>query len=393
MGAQTPLFKARFAIRKNYLTKAEEGSDEARKLWVEGYASHGRVDTYGDEISDDGLKDLASKMTDVVLLHNHDPDQQIGRTTETKFVEEEPAVWVKAWVALGKDEQLLDDPDSVPSKIMDGRIDAFSIHAYPGEYRIIDTAEEFRVIIDAWERVVELSMTSVPVQEGAKLLDAYVKAFGQEVRNMKTDELKKAVQQVLDNPEGPLGQVVTAAVKAAMKSETDAPADPPPDPSPEETPDDPPPEPDPDEAEPETPDEPEPKSVDAGAMAEFLASQAAALEGLEVEGDDAEVIANVASALKAQAEELKSEDDGDEDGDEDDDGEDADKAEKALKDKQQELERVKAEVDGLERQKADLLAAQSRQETPDEPPQDPPPASGDEKYKTFGGSMLNVDKA
>lgn len=389
--ASMPMFKADFALKKHYLevVRNDEDTADEKKLWIEGYASHGAVDTYGDEISKAGMEDLASKMAGVVLLHNHDADQEIGKVDEAKYVEEEPAVWVKCWIALGKDEKLLDDPDSTASKIMDGRIDSFSIHAYASEIRIIDTPEEFKVIIEAWERVIELSVTSVPVQEKAKIqntsikgLGYYVKCFGTEVRDMKKDELEKAVEKALANPEGALGKLILTAVTKAMKEASDPPADPPADPPEPVAPkaDDPPEDPPADP--PEDPPEEE-KAIDGKAEADFLLNQAAALEALELEGDAADAVAGVVSALKARAEEVAA----DEEEEEASDDGPEEEEEKAIDD---EIESKKAEVKALEKKLKALKDKEtaSRQETHQEPEDkdnDKPKA----KYASFG-NMLNL---
>lgn len=147
---------------------AAEGEAQG-KFFVEGYASSGVTDTYGDRISDAALQQLADLLPTCILLHNHDADQQLGIVREAKFDAEKHAVWVSA--------EVMDEV--AQQKITDGRLNAFSIRAYASDWSVHETADEHWVEITAWERVIELSLTSVPVQAEAKVTGWVVKSLSE----------------------------------------------------------------------------------------------------------------------------------------------------------------------------------------------------------------------
>lgn len=152
------------------VVKAEEGqSEEQQKFYVEGYASAGSMDTYGDKISAEALKQLAELLPGAILLHNHDPDQQLGIVREAR-TEDETKVWTSS--------EVMDD--EAKKKVQDGRLNAFSIHAIVSEYKVHNGKGEYWYEITAFERVVELSLTSVPVQEQAVVTGWVMKSLRSE---------------------------------------------------------------------------------------------------------------------------------------------------------------------------------------------------------------------
>ena len=266
-------FKATFRIQKAV-------KDEEEKFWVEGYASHGDTDSYGDQISPAGLEDLASKMAGVVLLLNHNPDRPIGKVTEAKHLPDDKAVWVKAWVS----------DDEVVAMVEDGRLEGMSIHAIPSEWRIVNTADQYYIIIDAWERVVEHSLTPVPVQEKAKILNHYVKSFRLEGEKMDEEKIKEIVKTLLaehsttmlETLKTGIGEQIVSAIKSLVSEPIAAP-----DVDPENKP--------PDAI----------KAVSVDDVKQFLDAQATALESIA--SDDEAItsaIATVASALRAKMDEM-----------------------------------------------------------------------------------------
>ncbi len=150
-----------------HVQKAEPNAEG--KFFVEGIASHGSEDTYGDKISQDAMKQLCELMIGKVVLHGHDPDQEIGIVREAMVIDDNgvPAAKVVCEIM---------DADSI-EKIKDGRLQGFSIHAIAGDIMMSNTPSGTVWTIMSWERFVELSMTSVPVQEKAQVLGWFVKSM------------------------------------------------------------------------------------------------------------------------------------------------------------------------------------------------------------------------
>jgi HK97 family phage prohead protease len=270
-----PQFKATFSIQK-------AANDEAGEFFVEGYASHGDVDSEADKISAAALQQLSEMIKGVVVLHNHNPELEVGKVVDAKFEEDTNAVWVRC--------QVMDA--EVIEKITDERLNGFSIHAMPRRYEVVNTSSEFSVTITEWERVVELSVTSVPVQEKARILNWFVKAFATEVRQMEHEELKAMIKSMLEeqatDAESKLAEAIKAAVGEGMtglveqivtavgekvKAEGD-PVD-------------------------------ETVQFSGGEEADFLMGQAEALEAIELEDDAATAMSAVANALRARADVLR----------------------------------------------------------------------------------------
>lgn len=270
-----PQFKATFNIQK-------AASDDAGEFFVEGYASHGDVDSQADKISPAALSQLADMIKGVVVLHNHNPEAEVGKVVDAKFEEETNAVWVRC--------QIMDA--AVIEKISDERLNGFSIHAMPRKYEVVNTSSEFSVTITEWERVVELSVTSVPVQEKARILNWFVKAFATEVRQMEHAELKAMIKAMLDEQSTAADATLAEAIKAAVgegmnglveqivaalgekvKAEGDGSGD--------------------------------SVQFSGGEEADFLVGQAEAIEAVELEGDAATAMSAVANALRARADVLR----------------------------------------------------------------------------------------
>ena len=180
--------KLRMAIEK----AVQEGS----RLFVEGFASHQDTDTYGDQISDEAMKQLAEKMVGVVLLHGHDSAKEVGKVEAAEYRAGDRACWVRAWLPLG--DEIDDETKACAAKVQDGRLNAFSINAIPAEYKITYTKDVRTVTITAWERVVELSLTSVPVQEKATILNVYVKAFREQMDADDAEAFEAKVAALVD---------------------------------------------------------------------------------------------------------------------------------------------------------------------------------------------------
>ena len=269
-------FKAQFAV-----CKAAEAADG--KFFVEGYASHGDIDSYADVITAEALAQLSEMLKDIVLLNEHNPESKAGVVRDAKFLEDKNAVWVKAEVM---------DPER-QAEIADGRLNAFSIYAIPSRWEVKSTASEFTVTILEWERAIELSLTSTPVQEKAQILTHYVKAFALEVRAMEEDKMKNMLKSFLDEradaEKDAMTLVIQAAVKKAMvehQEEIVAAAA---------------------EA------SPAPKAVSSTEEADFLVSQADALEAIVLEGDGQTAVAAVAAELRTRADALREDPDDEDD--------------------------------------------------------------------------------
>jgi len=160
--------------------KAEANAEG--KFFVEGIASHGAEDTYGDKISVEAMKQLCELMIGGVVLHGHDGSKEIGLIREAILLDDNgtPAAKVVCEIM---------DAESI-EKIKDGRLKGFSIHAIAGDILMSNTPSGMSWTIMSWERFVELSMTSVPVQEKAQVLGWFVKSM-REVAVKQDGELQK----------------------------------------------------------------------------------------------------------------------------------------------------------------------------------------------------------
>jgi phage head maturation protease len=290
-------FSAKWKITKS---TTQDGA-----FYVEGYASTGNPDSSGDKISIKAMEQLTEMIKGVVLLHNHDPDQEVGRVKEAKYVGEDNAVWVKA---------IVNDEETV-EKVKDGRLDGFSIHALAGEYRIVHSKGNTEFIIEGWERVVELTITAVPMNEEAKIMNYYVASFRKAILAEQADQASADLEEIRTakiEVQKMLDQV--KALAGTKDPEPEPTPDPDPDPKPEADPE---PEPDPEKTQvPKPEDEPKPEAdpekqkadVDVDDEAKFLSAQADALSNVEIDGDAGEAVGLVVASLRNRAEEIKSED-------------------------------------------------------------------------------------
>jgi phage head maturation protease len=249
-------FNASFGIKK-------AGADPAdQKFYIEGYASNGDRDSYGDRISAEAMKQLTEMLVGKTVLHNHDPNQEVGKVLESKVDEELNAAWVKC-VILDADIQ---------KKIQDGLIDGFSIHAIACDFVVHSTADEHWCEITGWERVVELTVTAIPAQEKARVLGWYIKAFLKSVQQGDAEKLRAVIKAELAALTPPTVDVDALAQKLAAALG------------------------------------PVRKAVSADELAKFCKDQAAALSGIAISAEtvDAvkEAVATVAAALQAKANEL-----------------------------------------------------------------------------------------
>lgn len=151
----------RKAIAAKTTTVAKKGD------WiVEGYAATVDPDLVGDVISAEALKqaqlDLVERST---VLHNHHPDEEVGRVLASKA--DSKGLWVKVLVSKTAPE--------VWKKVMEGVLNKFSIRA-----KIIDAVKKYNSelgqIVNYIRRlkIVEVSLASVPVNAKAAALNVYV---------------------------------------------------------------------------------------------------------------------------------------------------------------------------------------------------------------------------
>jgi len=279
------------------ITKAAENAD--KQFFVEGYASYGDPDSEGDEISPAAMEQLAEMLktggadgAGVVLLHNHDPDQEIGRVVDTKFEKDENRVWVQAFVTN----------DEIKQKIRDTVINAFSIHAMPNEYRIVDSSTERRWIIEGWERAVELTLTAMPMNNQAVITDWFEKGFKIAVKAFRVATMKHTADEAAaaavsqaqeENMKDMLKGIVERLdrIEAAQKTMVEVPVVEP-------------------VVEPAPAVVPEPaavvtKAIDPTEESDYLKAQADALDGIEI-ADEAikALVATISAGLRSRADEF-----------------------------------------------------------------------------------------
>lgn len=269
--------------------KITKATDDDKKFYVEGYASHGDADSEGDEISPAAMKQLAELLktggadgAGVVLLHNHDADQECGRVVDAIYEEDENRVWVKAFVTN----------EEIQQKVRDTVINAFSIHAWPNEWRIIDSSTEYRWIIEGWERVVELTVTAMPMNDKAVMTDWYekgiraaVKSFREDTMSQGSDEAARVAAEAARNE---LAATMKSIDERLGKIEKGT------EPEPTPTPTDPP-----------EPTKVVAKAIDPKAEAEYLTGQADALDQIEI-ADEAikAAVSTVSAGLRQRADEI-----------------------------------------------------------------------------------------
>lgn len=153
------------------ILKAERVEDEAGDWIVEGFAATSDLDLQGDIIKPEALDMAAETAVGLTVLHNHNPDQEIGKVVDARAVQGrngQGRLWVR--VEISKDEPKL------WGKIKQGIINKFSIRGkILSAHRRYDREAGREANVVEGFILLEVSLVAVPANPEAKTLRAYVK--------------------------------------------------------------------------------------------------------------------------------------------------------------------------------------------------------------------------
>ena len=147
--------------------------EEEGKWFVEGYCTTYDIDLASDQVTPEAANEAVKQLIGRTLLHNHNPDEEIGTVVAARV--DEIGIWVKCLVSK-----------TVPkiwTKITEGVLNKFSIRLLEKNADPI-TVKGRRINRIKSMIITEISLTSLPCNLSANAAQAYVGKSLQEVEEM-----------------------------------------------------------------------------------------------------------------------------------------------------------------------------------------------------------------
>lgn len=153
------------AIPVDWIWGVDKFQEDEKGAWyVEGHCTTYDLDYGRDEVTKEFAEEVVEQLIGLTLLHNHDPDQELGVIVDAAV--DEVGIWVKALISKACPAEW--------TKIKEGILSKFSI-------RFLEL-KTVPVLHDDGKRkkqvqsgiVTEVSLTSLPMQRAARAHTAYV---------------------------------------------------------------------------------------------------------------------------------------------------------------------------------------------------------------------------
>lgn len=156
---------------------------EKGNWFVEGYCTTYDIDLVGDQVTPEAAQEAVKQLIGKTLLHNHDPDEEIG--TVVAALVDEKGIYMKCLVSKTA-------PD-IWTKVQEGVLNKFSVRLLEKARQVI-AKDGRKVNLIKSMLITEVSLTSLPCNLAAVAGASYVGKSLQEGEKMADNDVLKGLE-------------------------------------------------------------------------------------------------------------------------------------------------------------------------------------------------------